>query len=255
MACKAFGEDHEGCSVEECGSHFIVISVPSTAGVTTDRGKDHSPPTVLAADKRNAQWACVIAIVDAGSDAETTSEPGVRVDQRLALLRMLFVKTSERPRVGSRGRFVGPVRPPPVGARTQSCTSLLAWGRIGPSTFIVVDRRADALPSRPQHPIDAVAARDITASTSFPCSCFSSSPPMRSSWCAPTVTFAIGGLTVLRRFSKTLLLLAGIGVGRANLTALMVFGAMSITDASGGVDGRGPNYPHASSVPSNAFTP
>lgn len=39
------------------------------------------------------------------------------------------------------------------------------------------------------------------------------------------VAFATGGVAVLRGFGKTLPLLAGIGVGRGALTALMVFGA------------------------------
>ena len=39
------------------------------------------------------------------------------------------------------------------------------------------------------------------------------------------VTFATGGLAALQGFGRTLPLLAGIGVGRAALTALMAFGA------------------------------
>lgn len=42
------------------------------------------------------------------------------------------------------------------------------------------------------------------------------------------VTFATGGLAVLQGFGKTLPLLAGIGVGRGALTALMAFGAVHL---------------------------
>jgi threonine/homoserine/homoserine lactone efflux protein len=42
------------------------------------------------------------------------------------------------------------------------------------------------------------------------------------------VSFATGGFAVLHGFSKTLPLLAGIGVGRAVLTALMAFGAVHL---------------------------
>jgi len=45
------------------------------------------------------------------------------------------------------------------------------------------------------------------------------------------VTFATGGLAVLQGFGKTLPLLAGIGVGRAALTALMAFGAVHLAAA------------------------
>lgn len=41
-------------------------------------------------------------------------------------------------------------------------------------------------------------------------------------------TFATGGLAVLQGFGKTFPLLAGIGVGRAALTALMAFGAVHL---------------------------
>lgn len=42
------------------------------------------------------------------------------------------------------------------------------------------------------------------------------------------VTFATGGLACLRGFGRTLPLLAGIGAGRAALTALMAFGAVHL---------------------------
>ncbi len=42
------------------------------------------------------------------------------------------------------------------------------------------------------------------------------------------VTFAIGGLAILRGFGKTLPLLVGIGAGRGVLTALMAFGAVHL---------------------------
>mgnify|MGYP002622325014 FL=1 len=45
------------------------------------------------------------------------------------------------------------------------------------------------------------------------------------------VTFATGGLAVLRGFDGTLPLLAGIGMGRAALTALMAFGAVHLAAA------------------------
>ena len=42
------------------------------------------------------------------------------------------------------------------------------------------------------------------------------------------VTFATGGLAVVHGFGRTLPLLAGIGIGRAALTALMAFGAVHL---------------------------
>lgn len=42
------------------------------------------------------------------------------------------------------------------------------------------------------------------------------------------VTFAAGGLAVIQGFGRTLPLLLGIGIGRAALTALMLFGAVQL---------------------------